>query len=312
MGELDVYAVFGLTAPQQETAPEDSEGVQEQEVADPADTGVQEQEIADPAEPETVEPEQDKPDQEEPVEKAPLTKEQKAEQARLRREQEKLQAAENARKEERKAMDARLKAFFEKAKIEDPINGGTIQTLEDGEKWLASMQAANIQRNLKQGKLTQEDLQAMIEASPTMQKAREVTEKAEAEAKAIAGEEFTRKREAELANIRKLDPTVQTLTDIIRQPTGRRFMELVEVNGLSYEDAFRLANHDRLQKQAAQVAAAGAKVSSGGKEHLTKTGMRGSGSADVSREQAAAYRLFCPDMTDDQIQKDYGKRVRSV
>lgn len=309
---VDVYAVFGLEAPATEPDSQLTAGEQVQEVADPADTGVQVQEVADPVTSDAGEPAQKTPAQEETAEKSPLTKAQKAEQARQRREQERQQAVEDALKKEKEAMDARLQAFFEKANIEDPIHGGTIKTLEDGEKWVAAAQAANLQRNLKQGKLTQEDLQAMIEASPTMQKARAVTEKAEAEAKAVADAEFSRKVEAELAAIRKMDPAVQSLSDIIRLPTGNRFMELVEDHGLNYEDAFRLANNDRLQQQAAQVAAAGAKVSSGGKDHLTKTGMRGKGSADVSREQAAAYRVFQPNLTDDQIQKDYGKRVRSV
>ena len=310
MSELDVYAVFGLEAPVEPEVQNQAAGEQEQEVAAPADTGEQEQEVAAPAD-EQEEDEDAEADVSEPT-KQPLTKEQRAEHARQRREQERLQALETARAEERSALDARLKSFFEQAKIVDPINGGTINNLEDAEKWLADQKAANLQRNLKQGKLTQEDLQNMIENSPTMQKARETTRMAEEEAKASQNARFAQQVESELAAIRKLDPTVKSLADILAMPTGKKFAELVERNGLSYEDAFQLANAERLRKQSAQAAAAGAKVSTGGKEHLTKTGMRGKGSADISREELANYRLFQPGMTDEQIQKDYAKRVRSV
>lgn len=313
MDNMDVYAVFGLEAPAEEPAAQETAGEQEQEVADPADTGEQEQEVADPDTLEAdAEDELEQPVQEPAADKAPLTKAQKAAQARQRREQEKQQAVEAALAKERQAQNARLEAFFAQAKMTDPYNGGTIKTLEDAEKWAASNQAAAVERNLKAGKLTQEDLQQMIENSPSMQKAREISERADREAQESQRVRFAQQVQQELAQIRKMDPSIQSLNDIIRLPTGKRFAELVEKHGLSYEDAFRLANMDRLQKQTAAAAAAGAKVSAGGKDHLTKTGMRGKGSAEVSREEAAAYRVFQPGMTDDQIQKDYAKRVRSV
>jgi arsenate reductase-like glutaredoxin family protein len=310
MSEVDVYAVFGLEAPTQEPQT-DPAGEQEQEVAAPADTGEQEQEVAAPDTSAADDPEQEDTAQEQPAEKQPLTKAQKAENARQRREQEKMQAANAAREAERKANETRFNAFLAKIGLTDPYNGGkAITTMEEAEAYINAHQTANLQKNLKSGKLTQEDLQTMIEQSPTMIRAREIAEKADAEAKASQDARFAQQVETELAEIRKMDPTVQTLHDIIRMPTGQKFSELVQKNGLSYVDAFRLANADRLQQQAAQAAAAGAKVSAGGKDHLTRTGVRGKGAADVSREQAAAYRVFQPNLTDDQIQRDYQKYVK--
>lgn len=310
MNEVDVYAVFGLEAPTEETQTETA-GEQVQDLADPADTGEQEQEIADPVTENADGPEQDASAQEQPAEKQPLTKAQKAENARQRRELEKQQAVDAAREAERKTQEERFSAFLKNLGLTNPYNDGkAITTMDEAKAYMKDHQSANLQKNLRAGKLTQEDLQAMIEQSPTMQRVREITQKADAEAKASQDARFAQQVEQELASIRKLDPTVQTLTDVIRMPTGQRFTELVEKHGLSYEDAFRLANAERLQQQAAQAAAAGAKVSAGGKDHLTKTGMRGKGAVDVSREQADIYRLFQPGLTDEQIQREHQKYMK--
>ena len=82
---------------------------------------------------------------------------------------------------------------------------------------------------------------------------------------------------------------------------------LVQKGGLSYLEAFKLANMDRLMQQRAQVASTAARVATGGKNHLTKTKSVGTPPMDVPQDVKDAYRIFNPKATDEEIEKHYRK-----
>lgn len=299
---VNVYEVFGLEPPAEEPA---SEGENEQETAAPADTGENEQEAAVPA---TEEDGSEDGQPEQQLEQQ-QTKEQRAENARRRRQQEVNDAVEAALKKEREAQAAKMTDFFKRAKLKNNFTGKDILSLEDFEAWEQANKTAAMQKDLKAGKLTPEALEQLIEGSPTMQRARQLTERAEQTARETQNAQYAQKVEQELAEIRKLDPTIQSLTDIIRMPTGQKFAELVQKNGLNYLDAFKLANLDSLQAQARNAAAAGAKLNRSSKEHLRKTDMRGQGAVEVPEDVKESYRLLNPGMSDTEIQNDYQKRT---
>lgn len=306
MENVDIWGVFGLEAPEE---PETMlEGEQEQVVAEPADGGEQEQEIAEPAD-----DEDDGADgQDQPPEKKVLTKEERAANAARRRKQEIDDAVKAALDKERAESKARLDRFFGQAKLKNQhLGGAEIDSLEKAEQWAEQDRMAKLQKNLKSGTLTPEDLQAAMEQSPAFQALQQRQAAAEQAETARSQQEFSRNAELELAQIQKLNPDIRGLTDILKMETGKEFARLVQKNGMSYLDAYKLANYDQIMGQARTVAAAGAKLATGGKEHLTRTTTKGQGQMEVPKEVKDSYRLLDPTISDAEIEKDYRKRMGS-
>jgi len=112
---------------------------------------------------------------------------------------------------------------------------------------------------------------------------------------------------AELAEIHKLDPTINTVEDLLSMPGAKAFYDLVR-KGNSFLDAYRLANFDRLTTARAEAARQQALNNARGKDHLTGTGTpQGTGAATVPPDVKAEYLAFNPDATDAEIQKHYNR-----
>ena len=188
--------------------------------------------------------------------------------------------------------------------------GSDILNLDDALDWATADKVAKANERLKKGQLTAEDLQAMVEETPAfkaMQKKQTQQEEADAQRNQ---QQFAQNVELELAEIRKLDPTVNGLADIVKMETGKEFARLVQKGGLSYLEAFKLANMDKLMEQRAKVAATSAKVSASGKDHLTKTKSVGTPQIDVPQDVKDAYRIFNPKASDEEIEKHYRKTYK--
>ena len=311
---VNPWEALGLTEP--ETAPEDPAGGQEPEHAEPAGEGEQDQDAAEPGtdldmaqESENGEEPED-PAEQEP--KKPQTKEERAANARRRREQEVQEAVDKAVREaleqERKATKTRLDAFFGQAKMKNAHNGNSdILSLEDAEAWAQADRMAKANAALKKGQLTAEDLQALMEESPAFKEMQQKQARQEQEARQQNRQQFESNVSLELAEIQKLDPTVQSLADIVKMDTGKEFARLVQKGGLSYLEAFKLANMDKIMRQKAAAAAAGAKTAAAGKDHLTRTKSRGTAPIEVPKDEKEAYRIFNPGASDAEIEKHYRK-----
>ena len=64
---------------------------------------------------------------------------------------------------------------------------------------------------------------------------------------------------------------------------------------------------DEIVEQERKIAATGARVASGGKDHLTKTAGRGTPAIEVPKDVKESYRMLNPGMTDADIEKAYQK-----
>lgn len=305
---VSAWGLFDLPEPEEEPE-QQPEGEQEQEIADPADRGGKDQEVAEPEHEDdhSGSEEGEEPD-EQPEEHKPLTREERKANAARRREKEVRDAVEAALKKEREETNARLKRFFDQAQMKNQHqNGAAIGSLEDAEQWAEQDRVARMRQNLKKGMLTEQDLQTAMEQSPAFRAMQEKQRASEQEAEQQSREKFSQSVELELAQIQKLNPEVSSLADIIRMPTGKEFGRYVQQYGMSYLEAYKLANHDQLVEQARTVAAAGARVAAGGKDHLTKTTLRGKPPIEIPREVREGYRMFNPSMTDEEIERDYRK-----
>lgn len=304
---VDAWGLFELKEPVETPGTEQPAGGQEQEIADPADTGEQDRDIAEPEHGDEDDGSEDGGKlEEQPETHKPLTKEERKANAARRREKEVRDAVEAALKKEREETNARLKRFFDQAQMKNQHQNGTaIGSLEDAEQWAEQDRVARMRQNLKKGMLTEQDLQTAMEQSPAFRAMQEKQRASEQEAEQQSREKFSQSVELELAQIQKLNPEIGSLADIIRMPTGKEFGRYVQQYGMSYLEAYKLANHDQLVEQARTVAAAGARVAAGGKDHLTKTTLRGKPPIEIPREVREGYRMFNPSMTDEEIERDY-------
>ena len=244
-------------------------------------------------------------------EPAQQTKEQRAENAARRRREEQQAAIDAAVKmaveDERARTKGQMEAFFAKAGMKNTVTGKPITTLEEFDAWRADYDAAKLQKDLKAGKLTPEALRSAVEQTPAIQALKKQQEQQAAADEQRRQAEAQARVNAELAEIHKLDPTINTVEDLLSMPGAKAFYDLVR-KGNSFLDAYRLANFDRLTTARAEAARQQALNNARGKDHLTGTGTpQGTGAATVPPDVKAEYLAFNPDATDAEIQKHYNR-----
>lgn len=320
--EQQVYEALGVTPKE--------EGAQVQEPAAPAAQtqeaqpgagqegaaqGEKEQEIAAPA-PADANPQQDGQAAQRGAQgqegkgDAALTEEQRKENA-ARRRREETQAAvdkavQDALKTEQDRAKSEMAAFFASANLKNTITGEPITNMEEFNAWKQAFDAAKLQKDLKAGKLTQEGLNQAISENPTVKRAEEIIKQSD-EAKRKADMEAAKvKVDAELQEIRKMDPSIQTVQDLLKMPKAKEFYEYVK-KGNSFLDAYYLANREELEAKRTEAARQQAQNLTRSKDHLSATGVRGDGSASVPADELALFREFNPGATEAEIQAYYNK-----
>ena len=315
--EKQVYEALGVTP--------EGEGAKAQDPATPAtqtqtaqpEEGAREQEPAAPAPDSTNEPQQPEGDgaqegdqpQEGSGEPA-LTEQQRKENAAQRRRAETQAAIDKAVQDALKAEQDRAKsemaAFFAAANLKNTITGAPITNMEEFKAWKQAYDAAQLQKDLKAGKLTPESLQKVIDQTPAMQKVQQMAA-AQDEAKRAAEMAAAKvKIDAELAEIQKMDPSIQSVQDLLKMPKAKEFYEYVR-KGNSFIDAYYLSHREELEAKRVEAARQQAQTLSRSKDHLSATAVRGAGAASVPAEDMAMFREFNPGATEAEIQAYYNK-----
>jgi len=224
------------------------------------------------------------------------------------------QAVAQALQAERERQKEQFKTFFQRAGLKNTITGEEIASLEDFETWERAYQAQRLQQELAEGRLSPEGLEQAIANSPAVRRAEELARQAEQQEREQRRAEFQGKVREELAEIRQMDPSVTSVEDILKGPNGQRFYGYVK-NGLSYVDAFRLTNFDRLtaQKAVEQAARQQARELERSKDHLTGVGtVQGQGAVPVPPAEMALFREMMPGATEAEIQNYYNQYERSI
>ena len=331
--EQQVFDALGLGEQEQEaaapapggdTAPETNEAERtHQETPGDGAGGEQEQEAAAPApgggdtDPESGEPGEQQEDDGEPAaegagKKRPMTEEQRKEAAAQRRRAETQaaidKAVEEAVKAEKDRSKAEMDAFFAAAALKNTITGKPITNMEEFNAWKQAFEAAKLQKDLKAGRLTPEALQKVIEQTPAMQQVQQMVQRQDEQQRQQAQEAAQVRVDQEIAEIHKLDPSINTVKDLLTMPKAKEFYALVK-KGNSFLDAFRLANFETLTAKRADAARQQAMNNARSKDHLTATGsQRGAGAAQVPPDEMAMFRLLNPGATDAEIQAYYNKQ----
>ncbi len=319
--EKQVYEAFGLGEEAQEVAaPAQEPEVQEQpagenvqEPAEPAATNGEEEPAADPeSEGEEEVPSEPKEGQEAGEEDS-QTKEQRRQNAARRRQAERqadIDKAVNAALEaERKKANEAMQKFFAQAGMKDG-EGKPIISLEQFDAWQDTVARTKLSRELKEGKLSQESLDAAIGNHPAVKQAQELAQR-EAQAKREREEAQARQQiEAEIAQIHKLDASISSLEDLFNAPYGKELYAMTQ-KGYSLKDAHFLLNHKRLEEAKLEAARQQAQLTARSKSHMVATGNpRGGGAVSVPSEELAMFRRLNPDASDAEIQAFYNNYLK--
>lgn len=308
--EKQVYEAMGLEAPvQEDPQPQAEVGANGQEVADPATAAAEEPATEqDTHIPEQTDTSQGEGSQEET---APQTPEQRHQNAARRRQQEMQAAIDQAVAQANADAEARHKAELEKifaaAGLTDAATGQPITTAEQFNAWQQSFAQQQLERDLKNGKLTPDVLNQAISQHPTVQAAQQLVRQNQQQAQQAKEEKARQAIEAEIAIIAKSDPTIKSVQDVFNGPNGAAIYEKVIKRGYSLSDAWHSENRERIQQHNQEAARLQAQASMRSKEHLQATGSVGAGAPTVPREEMALYRMMNPGMTDEQIQRHYAK-----
>lgn len=135
----------------------------------------------------------------------------------------------------------------------------------------------------------------------------ELARQRQAETRRQSQAQFYARLDDELREIQRLDPSVRSLEDIVRGPGGQRFYGYVR-GGLSYLDAFYLANRERLAQQMALAGKRQAQELERSKAHLTAAGgIQGPWSDGVPGDQLDLFRELNPGVGQAEIQSYYNK-----
>lgn len=327
--EQQVYEALGLGAQAQDPADpasaqtptsDPNEGAQVQEIADPAvdpadnttDTGTEP--TAGSADPE--DPENDA-DNGTDGKKQPLTPEQRRQNAARRRQQEQEarqaeidQAVQAAVKAEKDKQSAAMVDFFAKAGLVNNYTNQPITNMEQFLAWRQQFDAEKMQQQLKAGNMTPEILQDLIGNHPTMQKAQQIIDQSEAAARERQAEADKAVIDAEIAAIHELDPSINSVADLLKMPNSKEFYAMVN-RGYSFRDAHYLVNREKLEKARDEAIRQQAMNNVRGKDHLSPANIsRGKGAISVPAEDMTYFRLLNPNATEQQIQ-DYYNKIKS-
>lgn len=320
--EKDYYAALGVEQP----------GEKEQEAAEPVEaqpaeavsdtpTGEQVQEPAEPAEIETQEVQTGSLEQEEETDDAPaepdgsqeekkheMSQQQRRQNAAQRRKRELDEAMERVRQEEQEKFKQREKAFFTRAGLKNPYKDNKpLENFEDFEEWYTAQKNHELEQDLRSGKLTPEGLQEVLQSLPQIRQVQELAEQMQKQKEQGQTEQFQQQVAEELRQIQKLDPTVKEIGDILQMETGTEFTRYVKEKGLSFLEAFKLANADQIAQRRADRQAQRALQAVTSKSHLVPTRGSAEDSMAVPHDVAEMYRAMDPSLSAQDIQREYNK-----
>lgn len=238
------------------------------------------------------------------------TPEERREHAARRRQQEMQEAIQAAVQQALQQKDQEhlqeQEQFFRQAGLVNPFTREPITNMDEFRAWREEQDNQRLQRELESGKLTKETLNALIEQHPAVQAARQRQAEQEQQQQTQQEEAFRQSVEQQLTEIRKTDPTITKLSDILEKPYGTAFYEAVK-RGNNFADAFYLATRGQEKEQIAEAARQSAVNNLTGKNHLKPTSFGGKAGATVTADERKMYRLFNPDASDEAIQKYQNK-----
>ena len=303
--EEKLYAAFGVQKDAGEKESDDADQIEE------AETETEDGQTADNAsDDEPAEEQETVAETESETEGDGQSVEERRENAARRRQAEQQAAidaaVQAALEKQRQQYDAERAEFFQQAGVVNPFTNEPITNMDEFRAWREEQDNRKLQKELQSGKLTKETLDGLIDQHPAVQAARQAQEQEAARAQKAQEQAFLQNVEEQLKEIRKTDPSIQNVSDLMNRPYSPAFYEAVQ-RGNNFQDAFYLATRGMQFEDVEEKARQSAINNLTGKNHLKATGIGGRAGANVSPEEREMYRLFNPHATDQEIQKFQNK-----
>ena len=280
---------------------------------EPTEEVVEQQE--EPESPDAAEPEAPGEGSGEP-EPAPQTKEERARFAAERRRREQQEAVNAAVQRAIAEERERARAENERNQLGDlygqvsQYTGRQILTLDDKRAHEAAASAQAARLSLEKRGISAEDLQAVINAHPAVQEARRAAESSRKLGQEMAQMERQRLIDADISQIAKYDATVKSVDDL---RNGEEIARLVDSGRMTYLEAWKMVNFDRVQSARANAAANAARARETGKSHMTSTVTRSSGETPVSIPEETKRLFEAAGITKAEDQaKEYRKYLKQL
>lgn len=233
-----------------------------------------------------------------------LTKEQRAENARRRRERENRELEERVRAEERAKSEEHLNSFIISMGLTDS-EGKSVATLEQYEAFVRERDKRIVDEELGRLGLDGNVFNTLINNHPAVIEARRVAEAARlAERRGLETSAEARAKE-QLTEIQKLDPGIKTMDDLRGHESFEKVYAFTQ-SGLSIADAFKAANLDAIRERDRRAAAQQAINAAQSKGHMTPPdGGRGKMAEPIPEGIRRSYRNMFGDISDEEIRKKY-------
>lgn len=196
----------------------------------------------------------------------------------------------------------------------DPFTGKAITTEAEYRAYQANKQKQDQEKAMQEAGIKPDVIEGMIDRRVAQHPAVVAAQQAAAAARAqqaMAAEQQAKSAvAAEMQKITAIDPTIKSLEDIAKMPTAGDFNRYVQM-GNTLEDAFFLANRKGIEQRRLAAAKQTAINQQRGKQDLYSGAGGGPAGVSVPAEQAAAYREWFPDATEEEIAKNWTKFEKS-
>lgn len=234
-------------------------------------------------------------------------------------------AAENARqaamRRQREAQQAQLRqAQIDKSYADmfsgrlNPYTGQPIQTQREYEEYVQRYNEEKVKRGqrkaeaaLQEAGIDKSDIDQIISQHPAIRAAQQAAQKAEKAEFEMKRREYEAEFDQELLKIQALDPSIQSVNDLMQGENAAAFLDAVK-KGNSLLDSFKLANFDRLSQKRSAAAAQRTRNQINQKGHLQATGQGKGRTVNIPMETLSMYKEAFPDWSDSQIAKHYASR----
>lgn len=304
--EEELYEGFGLEMPKQDEEQTSPEAVSEAAEAE-QDTEVEVQEAEMPSQ---AEAEADPPAEREAKAEVP----QKPTPTPAQPRQPKPQSGGKVRRWDQAAVDRAYESAY--AGRLNPYTGQAIKSAEDYRRYREDSedyQRKRLESALGKEGLTAEAIQQVVDQHPAVQQAKAAIQRAEAERVQAQMKEAQSWYAEQLKAINEIDPEAKltSLEDLsVKMKDGYDKMLAHVRAGVSLADAYKLQNYDRLTKRVASAARQAQRNQEAGKGHLRQVGNGNAGQGagvDVPAEVRRQWKELMPNITDEQIRKEYAK-----
>lgn len=193
----------------------------------------------------------------------------------------------------------------------NPYTGQAINSKAEYDAYTKARAGEAKKTFMEQSGISESQYQQMIQSLPEVQEAM----KARAESERVAAEyrsmQARSRLEEQVKEVTKLDPSIKSIDDLAKMENYDVFYDLVK-KGNSLADAYKLANYDKLMERSAAAEKQRNLNAAAGKSHFTPNANTiASGLDEVPASTKEYYKIMFPDMSEEQIAKEYARFAKN-